>query len=204
MSRYSPTWGLMALALFASASFAQQPKTSDERMDQFERRLNELERKYQADLKARDEEIARLKAQLQNQQPPATQPSEKSTQDLINEIEGRPATTASGAAAAPSAPTTRTPASFNPDLAVVSDFVGNISTLNSNKARNRFDVRAVELDLRAAVDPRADAVAVLPFTRDVDDPLFFQKGMEQSGPNSGAEIEEAHRFLHDFGAENTT
>src|SRR5436309_4959421 len=207
MSRYSPVWGLIALALFTSAAFAQQPKTSDERMDQFERRLNELERKYQADLKARDEEIARLKAQLQNQRPPATQPAQttdKSTQDLLNEIEGKPTAPTTGAAVAPAAPTTRIPASFNPDLAVVSDFVGNISTLNSNKARNRFDVRAVELDLRAAVDPRADAVAVLPFTRDVDDPLFFQRGQEQGGPDTGVEIEEAYLFLHDFGIDNLT
>src|SRR5437016_4437938 len=196
MSRYSPLWGLMALALFASAAIAQ-PKTPEQRMDEFERRLNELEQKHQADIKARDEEIARLKAQLQKQQPPATQPVEKSTQDFINEIEGKPTTTSA-------APIIRTPASFNPDLAVVSDFVGNISTLNSNKARNRFDIRAVELDLRAAVDPRADAVAVLPFTRDVDDPLFFQKGMEQNGPDSGVEIEEAYLFLHDFGVENLT
>ena len=92
MSAHSPVWGLMALALVANAAIAQQPKTADERMDQFERRLSELERKYQADIKARDEEIARLKAQLQQQQPMTTQPGEKSTQDLINEIEGRPTT----------------------------------------------------------------------------------------------------------------
>src|SRR5207244_3079977 len=143
---------------------------------------------------------ARLKSQLQKVQPAATQPAERSTQDLINEIEGKPTTSG----AAPAGPTIRTPISFNPDLAVVSDFVGNISTLNSNKARNRFDIRAVELDLRAAVDPRADAVAVLPFTRDVDDPLFFQKGIEQNGPDSGVEIEEAYLFLRDFGVENLT
>jgi hypothetical protein len=187
---------------------SQQPKTADERMDQFEARLGELERKYQADIKARDEEIARLKAQLQKQQPPATQPAEKidrSTQDLINEIEGKPTTTTTGATAATTpAPTTRIPASFNPDLAVVSDFVGNISTLNSNKARNRFDIRAVELDLRAAVDPRADAVAVLPFTRDVDDPLFFQKRHRARRPDNNVEIEEAYLFLHDFGVDNLT
>src|SRR5258705_3322348 len=90
MPKHCPLWGLMALAVFATAAIAQQPKTTDERMDQFERRLGELERKYQADIKARDEEIARLKSQLQKQQPAATQPAERSTQDLINEIEGRP------------------------------------------------------------------------------------------------------------------
>src|SRR4051812_35358698 len=200
MPVHRPFWGLLVLALTISAAFAQQPQSSDERMDRFEKRLSELERKYQADIKARDEEIARLKVQLQKIQPATTQPADKSTQDLINEIEGRP--TAAGAAA--SGPTIRTPVSFNPDLAVVSDFVGNLSTLNSNKARNRFDIRAVELDLRAAVDPRADAVAVLPFTRDVEDPLFFQKGMEQGGPDNSVEIEEAYLFLHDFGVPNLT
>src|SRR5438477_12992936 len=199
MPVHSPVWGLMVLALISSATLAQQPKSADERMDQFEKRLNDLEKKYQADIKARDEEIARLKSQLQKQ-PATTQPSERSTQDLINEIEGRPTTSG----AAPAGPTIRTPVSFNPDLAVVSDFVGNISTLNANKARNRFDIRAVELDLRAAVDPRADAVAVLPFTRDVDDPLFFQRGQEQGGPDTGVEIEEAYLFLHDFGVDNLT
>src|SRR5256885_6345453 len=113
MSRYSPVWGLMASAIFASAAIAQQPKSADERMDQFERRLGELERKYQADIKARDEEIARLKAQLQNQQAPTTQPTDRTTQDLINEIEGKPTTNATTAAPA-AAPTTRIPASFNP------------------------------------------------------------------------------------------
>src|SRR5436305_1192535 len=70
-------------------------------------------------------------------------------------------------------PTVRVPASFNPNFAVVSDFLGSYSTHSANPARNRFDVREVELDLRAAVDPRADAVVILPFSRDVDDPLFF-------------------------------
>jgi hypothetical protein len=199
MSRPSPVWGLMALALFANAAIAQQPKTADERMDQFERRLNELERKYQADIKTRDEEIARLKAQLQKQQPTPTQPADKSTQDLIAEIEGRPTTSTTAAL-----PATRIPVSFNPDLAVISDFVGNISNLNSNKARNRFDIRAVELDLRAAVDPRADAVAIIPFVRELEDPLFFEKGMDQEGPENAVEIEEAYLFLHDFGVRNLT
>ena len=71
MSRHSPFWGALALAIFAAAAMAQQ-QTPDQRMDEFERRLNQLEQKYQADIKARDEEIARLKAQLQKQQAAAT------------------------------------------------------------------------------------------------------------------------------------
>jgi hypothetical protein len=196
MPVHRPFWGLMAFAIFASAAIAQQPGSAEQRMEQFERRLSELERKYQADLKARDDEIAQLKAQLQRAQPAATAPAARSTQDLIKEIDAGPATTA---AAAP-----RTQATFNPDVTVVADFVGNLSTRSSNKARNRSDIRAVELDLRAPVHPRADAVLILPFVRELEDPLFFESGMDQEGPENAVEIEEAYLFLHNFGISNLT
>src|SRR5205823_5408176 len=80
----------------------------------------------------------------------------------------------------------------------------NVSTDNNNPARNRFDLFTTEFELRAAVDPRADAVAVLPFTRDVDDPLFFNKATASGDVGSGVEIEEAYLFLHDFGVPNLT
>src|SRR4030095_13402986 len=75
---------------------------------------------------------------------------------------------------------------------------------HSNDALNRFDVREVELDLRAAVDPRADGVAVLAFTRDVENPLFPGPGDLPSGPGNGTHIEEAYLFFHDFGVPNLT
>src|SRR3954469_22421156 len=86
---------------------ATQPTTdTDRRLDQFEQRLNDMEQRHQAELRARDQEIARLRAQLE-QRPagaatpaaaaPGTAPAE---QGLLNEIEnaGRP-----GAAEAPPA-----------------------------------------------------------------------------------------------------
>src|SRR5204863_611105 len=119
---------------------------------------------------------------------------EKTRQDILKDIESREATPI----------TLRTPASFNPDLAVISDFKGNVSSNNDNPARNRFDLGTIEFELRAAVDPRADAVAVIPFTRDVDDPLFFDPATANGDVNTGAEIEEAYLFLHDFGVPNLT
>src|SRR5439155_8330949 len=115
---------------------------------------------------------------------------EQAKQDVLKDIESRN----------PLVPTLRNPANFNPDLAVITDFKGNVSTDNQNPARNRFDVGTVEFELRAAVDPRADAVAVIPFSRDVDDPLFFQPpaGAGAGDVNTGSEIEEAYLFLHDF------
>ena len=206
-------WGLFAPPLLAGVCRAQttQP-TRDERLDTFERRLNQIESQHQFDLKARDEEITRLRDELnrlRQQQPattqavagppPATRSAaddeiEKTKQDILKDIEENH----------PTAPTARTPVSFNPDLAVITDFRGNVSTNNRNAARNRFDVGSVELDLRAAVDPRVDVVAVLPVSRDVEDPLFFSAANANGDVDTSVEIEEAYLFLHDFGVPNLT
>ena len=104
--------------------------------------------------------------------------------------------------------TLRTPASFNPHIALITDFVGSLSATDDrlNDAYNRFDVREVELDLRAAVHPRADAVAILAFERDVENPIFAEEGEEGEGggPESLVNVEEAYLFLHDFGVPNLT
>jgi hypothetical protein len=209
------------LLVAGPAVFAQDKPNADARMDQFERRLDEMERRHQAELKARDEEIARLKALVEKgtggAAPPASKPAaDQGPQDLIGEIEraGTPAAagTATGKQVVRDAESRdaltlkpRTPVSFNPDLAVVGLFQGNVSTNNDNPARNRFDIGSVELDLRAAVDPRADGVVVLPIARDVEDPLFFRKGPDTSGEvGTEIEIEEAYLFLHDFGVPNLT
>jgi len=191
----------MPVLLLSSALFAQTTQNTDQRLDTFERRLNEIENKYKSEIKTRDEEISRLKQDLSRvQQQPVTKPGaqadaiEKNRQDILKDIESREA-----------APITqRIAANFNPDFAVIGDFKGNVSSDNANPARNRFDLGTLEFELRAAVDPRADAVAVIPFTRDVDDPLFFDKSTASGDVNTGVEIEEAYLFLHDFGIPNLT
>src|SRR5438477_10315158 len=116
---------VLALALAASAGHAQTTQSADQRLDQFERRLNEIENKRQAEVKGRDEEIARLKQELSEVRaqraaaPPAVASApadsiEKSKQDVLKDIESP----------APTVPTQRTPANFNPDLAVIGDFKG--------------------------------------------------------------------------------
>jgi hypothetical protein len=191
-------------ALVAAQAPAPQPPPAtqpahDERIDRLERRLNELEQQHRRELHARDEEIARLKARLDG--PPATAAStaehdeiEKTKRDILQDIESNRTV----------APTLRVPANFNPDLAVVGNFAGNVSTNNNNPARNRFDLGTLELELRAAVDTLADAVEVIPFTRDVEDPLFFDRATASGDVDTGVEVEEAYLFLHDFGVPNLT
>lgn len=92
---------------------------------------------------------------------------------------------------------------FHLDIGVVADARGNVSTRNQNPARNRFDVALVELDLRARVARFADAVAILPVVREMEDPLFPDP--DPSGDvDTEIELEEAYLFLHDFGVANLT
>jgi len=212
----------LAFATIAQAADTPPPGSDPAaRMDAFERRLAEIERKHQSDLEARDKEIARLRNLLETK--PAATPSltpASGVDGLLKEID------AAGTSAAPSRAAAdqtrrdvardaagrdsltlkpRTPFSFNPDLAVIGNFGGNFSTNNAHPARNRFDIGAVELDLRAAVDPRADAVVILPIVREVENPLFYQRGDAiEGGVETAIEIEEAYLFLHDFGVPNLT
>src|SRR5260221_13684072 len=195
--------GLLAIGLrpcsggsvLAQATAAAGP---DQRMDQVEKHMDDMEKRPQAELKARDERINNLERQPKDK-PTDTAPTaadvDKVTSDILKDINSRN----------PVTQTLRVPASFNPDLAVVGDFHANVSTNNVNPARNRFDIGSVELDLRAAVDPRADGVVVLPISRDVSDPLFFRGKADADGTiDTGIEIEEAYIFLHDFGVPNLT
>ncbi|HEX8912719.1 MAG TPA: hypothetical protein VF796_10205 [Humisphaera sp.] len=220
------------IALLTHAAYAQPaPATADadDRLRRLEQRLDEMERRYKAELEAKDAEIARLRG-LPAARPtgtpttgPATTPAVPGVDDLLGEIDaaGRPGTPPGGAAPPALGPATRdvlrdaddrsrpftigrAPASFNPDVAVVSDFLGSYSSNRRNDALNRVDVREVELDLRAAVDPRADAVAVLAFARDAENPVFPNPGEPPSGPDTSVDIEEAYLFLHDFGVPNLT
>jgi hypothetical protein len=198
MNFYRALCGAFPL-LIASAVLAQTTHPAEDRMDRFDQRLNDLERKYQSDLKARDEEIARLRQDLQQARKapaPTSQQDEieKTKQDILKDIEEN----------RQSPLTLRTPANFNPDLAVIGDFKGAVSSDNTNPARNRWDLGTLEFELRAAVDPRADAVAVIPFTRDVEDALFFDRATASGDVNAGVEVEEAYLFLHDFGVPNLT
>lgn len=212
-----------AMLALTARSFSAQGAPDDDRVQRLEQRFDEMTREHQAELAQRDREIAELKARLDAlNPPPTTRPAANAASSLLDEIDnaGKPLTAASAAtpdtldrvrnAAAVDASSRapfaqRTPVSFNPDLAVVSDFVGSYSSNRSNNALNRFDVREVELDLRAAVHPNADGVAILAFERDVANPVFPDpNGGEDEGVDSGVSVEEAYLGFHDFGVPNLT
>ena len=60
---------------------------------------------------------------------------------------------------------------LNPQITAFIDVGGSLSTDDDNKARNRFTLREAELDLRAAVSPRADCVLVIAMGEEIQDPF---------------------------------
>lgn len=197
----APAAALTAVLLLTNQTAGQTSGDDTITRQEFERRLSELQEKYKSDIEARDRAIAELRAELANR-PPAqddwlarerAKANDENLRAILQQIETDQTTTF--------AP--RTPVSFNPDIAIISDFLGTWSNNRSNNAYNRVDVREVELDLRAAVDPRADAVAILAVARDVENPVF-PEGEDAEGPDTSIEVEEAYLFLHDFGVPNLT
>lgn len=203
---------MLGAAGIVSAQGAPATRPADSRIERLEQRMNEMEKRHEAELKERDAEIEQLKSQLNSKPtvvpstmtpPVSSQPAapdtgtadiDKSTQDMLQDIEKKEAPP----------PVIRLPASFNPDFAVIGDFAGNASDYNRNPARNKFDLREVELDLRAAVDPRAEAVVILPIDREVADPLFFNPKFADGHVDTSIDIEEAYLHIHDFGVPNLT
>jgi hypothetical protein len=60
---------------------------------------------------------------------------------------------------------------LNPQVTAFLDMGGSLSTDSDNKARNRFNLREAEIDLRAAVTPRADGVLVIAIGEEIEDPF---------------------------------
>jgi hypothetical protein len=191
------------------------PAGTDDRLRRMEERLDAMERQHQAELRQRDAEIARLRDRVDAPSSTATTRPSGGQNDLLNEIDGvgaagTPNTDATKRAVAQDAADRNNPlmlggpVSFNPNIAVIADFLGSYSSNRSNNALNRLDVREVELDLRAAVHPNADGVVILAFARDVENPPFPNADEPPEGPEGAVEVEEAYLFLHDFGVPNLT
>ena len=58
---------------------------------------------------------------------------------------------------------------YNPSITVFGDFAGNLSTNSDDKTLNRFAMREIELDMRAAVAPWVDGVLAIAIAEEVEE-----------------------------------
>jgi hypothetical protein len=79
---------------------------------------------------------------------------------------------------------------LNPEITAFLDMGGSLSTDADNKARNRFNFREAEVDLRAAVTPRADGVLVIAIGEEIEDPFGDVE------VNTEFELEEGYLDVH--------
>jgi hypothetical protein len=79
---------------------------------------------------------------------------------------------------------------LNPQITAFLDMGGSLSTDSDNKARNRFNFREAEVDLRAAVTPRADGVLVIAIGEEIEDPFGDVE------VNTEFELEEGYLDVH--------
>ena len=164
------------------------PKDITKLLEKLSERIDALESRHEADQR----HIAELEKRLERVEHPQ---SEEQHQQEIEEIKEAVKSELSE----PPEPTGvfDTASGFgvsndlNPPITVFFDGGGSVSSRGSNKALNRFNLREVELDLRAAISPSADGVAILTLEEDIGQNIFGDVDISRN-----VDIEEAYINFH--------
>ncbi|MCH8966204.1 MAG: hypothetical protein IID43_00860, partial [Planctomycetes bacterium] len=80
---------------------------------------------------------------------------------------------------------------LNPQITIFFDGGASVSSRGSNKALNRFNLREVELDFRAAISPSADGVVILTLEEEIE-----QDPSGDIDTDRNVDIEEAYINFH--------
>ncbi len=145
-----------------------QHESDQRRIEELEQRLNQLQQSTSGT--ARDQEIERIKEEIK------TELGEPQPSSGIFDL-------------SPSGFGTSN--QMNPPITVFFDGGGSVSSRGANKALNRFNLREVELDLRAAISPSADGVVILTLEEEIGQSV---RGDINVGRN--VDIEESYINFH--------
>ncbi len=178
------------VGILPTAATAEPPPKEDlsALLQQLTRRIDELEKQHRQD----QQRIETLEQRL-------TELEHAAEHERI-EPQTPPAETPPPAAVPP--PTTSTPAwlslsgmgtgnELNPAITVFLDGGGSLSSRGENKALNRFNLREVELDLRAAISPAADGVLILTAEENIEQDRSGRVDISRD-----VDIEEGYIFFH--------
>lgn len=80
---------------------------------------------------------------------------------------------------------------LNPQITAFLDLGGSVSSRGRNKALNRFNLREVELDFRAAISPSVDGVMILSLGEDIQSRRNGDVTIDQ-----GVDVEESYLDVH--------
>jgi hypothetical protein len=158
--------GVLCLAVSTTPAWAAQPADEQRRLEALERQIEALQRRHEEELEALRDEIEALKRSVEDGSA-ATRPA---TESVSGEV---PAPVESAATMANA---------FNPSITVFGNFVGRadsdtVENEDGDAVDNRFNLREVEVDLRAAIDPWADGVLIVALESEV--PGEFEVGVEE-------------------------
>ena len=148
-----PIWSIVAvtalLVFAAPASFAQQQRTESDDLPQLRKELAELRSMLDSLKTAQDQSSFLVDDEMESLE----ERLEKRFRDLENKINSATRSTA--------------PIVFNPRTTAFINFAARADSrkvmdeTGENEISNRFFLRGIELDLRAPVDPYAEAVAIV-------------------------------------------
>jgi hypothetical protein len=165
--------GVLCLAAPIVPARAAEPAGETRRLEALEQKVETLERRHKEELEALREQIELLKRSA-NETSAANAAPIPSPTPAGEPARGEVSTTVESPAALANA--------FNPRVTVFGNFVGRadsdtVRNEDGDAVDNRFNLREVEVDFRAAIDPWADGVLIIALESEV--PGEFDVGVEE-------------------------
>jgi len=164
-------------------------------LDRLTKRIDALESRHESD----QQRITELEKRLERVEHPATEKKSEQEEQRAQEIEEiKEAVKAELSEPQPSSNVFDLSLSgygatnqMNPSTTLFFDGGGSVSSRGENKALNRFNLREVEADFRAAISPSADGVVILTWEEEI-----AQDRNGDINTDRGVDIEESYIHFH--------
>ncbi len=161
--------GVLCFAVTTESVWAQTPSTDEQRLEALERRIEQIEHRHENELQVLREQIDALQHDLQYERAS----SHDSATDADVRLESPPS---------PPPPASTMANALNPKITTFGNFVARadsntVRSVAGESIDNRFNLREVEVDFRAAVDPWADGVVIMTLESEI--PGDYDVGVEE-------------------------
>jgi len=164
-------WPIMLVAWSGPGSAAGRPSDEDVRdlIKQMNKRIEALEQRHQTDqerIKNLEQRLAQIEQSDTDEQRKAE--AEEIKTEVKEEIKSELAATQRAGLFDLSTGAVGSGNALNPQITVFFDTGGSLSSDGSNNALNRFNLREVELDIRAAISLSVDGVLIVAMHEEIE------------------------------------